>query len=290
MTGFGKATYEDAQLRVHIEVKSLNSKYADISLQAPKIFNEYTIAWKNLIIETLNRGKIELNISYENKQITDSAVGIQEDLFKAYYIMLERLANEIGASTNKIFQLALKSPGVLASTKTKDNEVDETIQKRIETILQEALQKCNEARLQEGTILAQTISGYLQKISEGLSYIEELDINREETIRVRLTEKLRNMLTEVPIDPFRLEQEVIYYIDKMDIAEEKTRLASHLAYFETVMQTEDLVGKKLAFIAQEIGRELNTLGVKANDMAIQKYVIIMKNELEKIKEQLQNIL
>jgi uncharacterized protein (TIGR00255 family) len=288
MTGFGRATYEDEQLRIHIEVKSLNSKYADVNLQIPRIFAEQTISWRNLITAQLHRGKIELNLMYEYKQKINPQIGIQEALFKSYYTMLERLANEVGAPTHKIFQLALKSPGVMVSA--MNDEVNETLSTKIENVIQLALQKCDQARIQEGSILAESIKSYLQKISQELACIEKLDGNREEGMKARLMEKLRNINTEVPIDECRLEQEIVYYLDKIDITEEKVRLASHLAYFETVMQTEEMPGKKLIFIAQEIAREVNTLGVKANDITIQKHVIIMKNELEKIKEQLQNIL
>ncbi|OJW72807.1 MAG: YicC family protein [Candidatus Amoebophilus sp. 36-38] len=288
MTGFGKAIYEDEQLRVQIEVKSLNSKHADISLQVPKVFAEHAVGWKNLITAKLHRGKIDLHISYEYKQPANLQIGIQESLFKAYYNLLERLANEVGAPTNKIFQLALKSPGVMVSK--GDSEVDASIQNKIEHTIQVALQKCDQARMEEGTILATTINTYLQKIAEGLASIEKLDPARSDAIKTKLKGKVESMNSELPIDEPRLEQELIYYLEKIDITEEKVRLATHLAYFENVMQTEELAGKKLGFIAQEIARELNTLGVKANDAAIQKHVIIMKNELEKIKEQLQNIL
>jgi uncharacterized protein (TIGR00255 family) len=292
MTGFGKATYEDEQLRIQVEVKSVNSKHADVSLQTPKSFIEQTISWRNLVITQLHRGKIEVAVNYEDKQKATPQIVIQEPLFKAYYKMLEHLANEVGAPTNNIFEIALKTAGVMVSTtdKTADVEADEHNKKKIEETIRVALQNCDQTREQEGKALLYSIGDYLSKIKHELVSIETLDTSRLEKIRIRLLEKLKTINSELPVDELRLEQELVYHLDKLDITEEKVRLTNHLAYFEKVMQQEELAGKKLTFITQEIGRELNTLGVKANDATIQQHIIVMKNELEKIKEQLQNIL
>jgi len=292
MTGFGKAVYEDNQLRIQVEAKSINAKYADVSLQIPKIFTEQTLAWRNLIISQLHRGKIDVTVSYESKQKANPQIVIQEPLFKAYYKMLEHLANEVGAPTSNIFDVALKTAGVIvnATDKAFDAEIDEHTKDKIEETIRIALQNCDQTREQEGKALLLSISGYLNKIKQELVSIETLDISRLENIKIRLLEKLKAINSELPIDELRLEQELVYHLDKLDITEEKVRLANHLAYFEQVMQDEEIPGKKLTFITQEIGRELNTLGVKANNAAIQQHVIVMKNELEKIKEQLQNIL
>ncbi|MHB9147755.1 MAG: YicC/YloC family endoribonuclease [Candidatus Amoebophilus sp.] len=292
MTGFGKAIYEDDQLRVSVEARSVNSKHADVSLQVPKLFTEQTLAWRNLIITYLHRGKIEVTVSYEAKQKATPQIVIQEPLFKAYYKMLEQLANDVSAHTNNIFDIALKTTGVMvnATDKAFDTEIDEHTRDKIEDTIRTALQKCDQTREEEGKTLLQSISSYLYKITQELALINSLDSNRLEVIRTRLLDKLKAISPELPIDELRLEQELVYHLEKLDITEEKVRLANHLAYFEKVMQHEEIAGKKLTFITQEIGRELNTLGVKANDATIQQYVIVMKNELEKIKEQLQNIL
>ena len=292
MTGFGKATYEDGQLRIQVEVKSINAKHADVSLQIPKSFTEQTLAWRNLIVAHLHRGKIEVAVSYEDKHNLTPQIVIQESLFKTYYKVLEHLANEVGAPANNIFDIALKTAGVMfsATDKTADTQAEEHTKDKIEETIRIALQHCDKTREQEGRALLHSISGYLSRIKQELVSIETLDSSRLEKIRIRLLEKLKSINLELPIDEFRLEQELVYHLDKLDITEEKVRLANHLSYFERVMQDEEIAGKKLIFITQEIGRELNTLGVKANDAAMQQHVIVMKNELEKIKEQLQNIL
>jgi uncharacterized protein (TIGR00255 family) len=292
MTGFGKAIYEDEQLRVLVEARSINSKHADVSLQIPRSFTEQTLAWRNLIITYLHRGKIEVTVNYEAKQKAIPQIVVQDSLFKAYYKALEHLANEVGAPANNIFELALKTTGVITSATDKafDIEAEEHINDKIEETIRVALQNCDQTREQEGKSLLQSISGYLYKITQELTLINSLETNRLDIIKTRLLEKFKPLALELPIDELRLEQELVYHLDKLDITEEKVRLFSHLTYFEKVMHQEEIAGKKLIFITQEIGRELNTMGVKANDAAIQQHVVVMKNELEKIKEQLQNIL
>ena len=293
MTGFGKATYEDEQVWIQIEIRSINSKYADINLQAPKFFLEYTQRWKNLVITHLDRGKIDVNLQVFYKPSTTLPSTIQEPLFKAYYDTLEKLATAVGASTHTIFELALKSPGVITTTPEKDKkepDYDPTIQKKIETILEQALTNCKHTRIEEGNTLTKCMTEYLQQIQLSLSAIEQIDTSRIDTFKQRILDKLATILPQLPVDNSRLEQEIVYYLDKIDITEEKVRLATHLAYFLSVMESQTPVGKQLGFIAQEINREINTLGVKSNDAIIQKHIITMKNELEKIKEQLQNIL
>jgi uncharacterized protein (TIGR00255 family) len=289
MTGFGKATYEDDQIMVYVEVKSINAKYADINLQVPKLLTEQMLSWRNLAQTHLQRGKIDLFINYVDKQQSNPSWVVQESLFKVYYHTFERLAQEVGASTHPIFQMAMQAPGVMLTNMLQET-IHTSVLQKIESALQTALQRCKQARVQEGEVLAKNIRDNLAKITQELAQVDQLDSQRITRIKERLVEKLNLLPTTRPLDETRLEQEMIYYLEKLDFREERVRLASHLSYFEQVMSTDPLAGRNLSFIAQEIGRELNTLGAKANDAAIQQHVTIMKNELEKIKEQLLNIL
>lgn len=289
MTGFGKATYEDDQIMVYVEVKSINAKYADINLQVPKLLTEQVLPWRNLVQTQLQRGKIDLFINYVDKQQTNPSLAVQESLFKSYYHTFERLAHEVGASTHPVFQMAMQAPGVML-TNLAQEAIHTSIRQKIESTLQTALQRCDQARAQEGELLAKSIRDCLAKITQELAQVDQLDASRITRIKDKLVEKLNLLPTTRSLDESRLEQEMIYYLEKLDFKEERVRLASHLAYFDQVMETDPLAGRNLSFIAQEIGRELNTLGAKANDAAVQQHVTVMKNELEKIKEQLLNIL
>lgn len=287
MTGFGKATWEDDTIRIQAEVKSLNAKHADISMRLPKAYADKELTWKNLVVEKLERGRILLTVCCEHKQADVKEVAINQTLFKAYYNMLADLAKELEADTD-LFSITLKMPGVMQGI--EEHPAEEQVVQKIEKAIQDAIEKCDVNRREEGVVLGQKIKEYLQHISQSLALSEELDGGRMELVRTKLINKLQGLQVDLPIDENRLEQELIYYIERMDITEEKVRLEKHLAYFEQVMSREVAAGKKLGFIAQEMGREINTLGAKANDASIQKQVILMKDELEKIKEQLQNIL
>lgn len=289
MTGFGKATYEDDQMTVYIEAKSINAKYADINLQAPKLLTEQVLPWRSLIQAQLQRGKIDVVVNYVDKQQTTPSLAIQESLFTSYYRTFERLAREVGASTHPAFQMAMQAPGVMLNNIAQQT-IHTSIYQKIESTLQAALQRCDQARAQEGELLAKSIRDYLARISQELAQVDQLDAHRIVRIKEKLVEKLNLLPTTRLLDETRLEQEMIYYLEKLDFKEERVRLSSHLAYFNQVMNTDPFPGRNLSFIAQEIGRELNTLGAKANDAAVQRHVTVMKNELEKIKEQLLNIL
>jgi uncharacterized protein (TIGR00255 family) len=288
MTGYGEANYEDDSLRISAEVKSINAKYADITLRLPKAFSAQEIAWRNLAVACLERGKIILSVTYERKDVTLSQTHINSILFKRYYHVLRSLAEEVGASTQGLFQLAMQFPEVIAKS---DQDVDhEENPQLFEKVIQAAIQQCNQSRQQEGAVLASKLLDYLQGIKKSLEEVRKLDPIRSKVIRKKLQESIKAVIATHAMDETRLEQEVLYYLERLDITEEKVRLAQHLSYFEEVMTGPQSEGKKLGFIAQEIGREINTIGSKANDVAIQKEVILMKDELEKIKEQLQNIL
>jgi len=288
MTGYGKSDYQDEWLRASAEVKSINAKHADISLRLPKAFAAQEIAWKNLAIACLERGKIALSVTYERKDATLPQTYINQALFKDYYRVLQSLAQEVGASSQALFQLAMQAPEVI--TKSDQDPGYEDDQQVLEKVIRAALQQCDQSRRTEGAVLANKLLGYLQIIKEGLEKVEELDPVRSQAVREKLKTGVKTLIAAHAIDENRMEQELIYYLERLDITEEKVRLAQHLSYFGEVMESPQAAGKKLSFIAQEIGREVNTIGAKANDAAIQKEVILMKDELEKIKEQLQNIL
>lgn len=288
MTGYGQAEFEDEELCVRATVKTLNAKHADVNLHLSSAFTDQEMAWRQLAITHLERGKIVLTINYEPKRAATPSMQINSALFRTHYTILQSLAEEVGAPTTALFQLALQTPEVI--TKADSDITLAGYTQVMERVIQEALQQCDQARKEEGAILTQNIAAYLQHIKQGLASIEKLDANRIEASREKLAAKLAPLKAAYPVDENRLEQELIYYTERLDITEEKVRLTRHLAYFEAVMSSDQAVGKKLSFIAQEIGREINTIGSKANDAAIQKHVVLMKDELEKIKEQLQNIL
>ena len=288
MTGYGEANYKDDSLQISAEVKSINAKYADITLRVPKAVSVQEIAWRNLAAACLERGKITLSVTYEHKDLTLSQPHINSALFKRYYNVLRSLAEEVGASTQVIFQLAMQFPEVIAKS---DLDIDHKENPQIfEKVIQAALQQCDQSRQQEGAVLASKLLSYLQGIKKSLEKVRKLDPVRSKVIREKLQESIKTVIAAHAMDETRLEQEIFYYLERLDITEEKVRLAQHLSYFEEVMKSPQSEGKKLGFIAQEIGREINTIGSKANDAAIQREVILMKDELEKIKEQLQNIL
>lgn len=286
MTGYGQATHEDEHLRIYAEVKTINAKHADVSLRLPRALAAYELAWRNQAIARLERGKMTLTVSYERKEASLPTTHINADRFKAYYQTLQGLAEAVGATTPALFQLALQGPEVI--TPTDPAAGTEAALPILEQVIREALAQCDQSRQTEGAALASQLRGARQNIQKGLTRIEELAPARGQAIQEKLRAGIEALVQEV--DESRLAQELIYYLERLDIAEEQVRLAQHLAYFEEVMQGDQPAGKKLGFIAQEMGREINTIGSKANDAAIQREVVLMKDELEKIKEQLQNIL
>eukprot|EP00540_Astrosyne_radiata_P022799 CAMPEP_0116867696 /NCGR_PEP_ID=MMETSP0418-20121206/26767_1 /TAXON_ID=1158023 /ORGANISM="Astrosyne radiata, Strain 13vi08-1A" /LENGTH=288 /DNA_ID=CAMNT_0004503549 /DNA_START=201 /DNA_END=1067 /DNA_ORIENTATION=- len=288
MTGYGKAAYEDEEQRISVEVKSLNTKYADVIMHLPKGLLAYEIAWRNRVIEYLQRGKIILSMNHEHKENALIQTRINQAHFKYHYHILQSLAQEVNASSQALFQLALQFPEVVTKV-APEFDYPKNLQ-RFERVIQTALQECDQSRQKEGLTLANALLNYLKDLKRGLERIEKLGPLRSKAIRIKLQDGIKRWMASHTLDENRLEQEMIYYIERLDITEEQVRLGQHLAYFEEVMQNSQVTGKKLGFIAQEIGREINTIGSKANDAAIQKEVIHMKDTLEKIKEQLQNIL
>lgn len=288
MTGFGQCTHDDGRVQINTEIKSLNSKFLDLSLRLPKTFSDKEIEVRNLISESLERGKVSISIEYQPHGDENIKQSYNEALFLAYYAELKKLADKVVAPYENLFQLALNSPDVIQSNLKEESSEDEW--KKVKACLTEAIKKCNTFRQDEGKSLEAMLKECCGVIQRELKNVEVLDPKRVERIRERLRNNVTAFFGEEGFDTNRLEQEIIFYIEKLDINEEKVRLRSHLEYFLQVLAEPQSNGKKLGFISQEIGREINTIGSKANDSSIQKHVIIMKEELEKIKEQLNNVL
>lgn len=289
MTGFGQAVYENGSAQLSIEIKSLNSKFFDLALRVPKAFADREIELRNLLSEKLERGKVSVVVEFVRTGDDEIRQSYNSALFKSYFRELRSLADDVGVSAmDTIFGLALASPDVI-QVRLRD-EVTEEEWQWVRKAFLEVIAKCDSFRVQEGKSLHGMLMGCCAKIRENLTQIETLDPERVARIRERLKTNASAYLTENGFDPNRLEQEILYYIEKLDINEEKVRLKTHLDYFTETLDAPQSSGKKLSFISQEIGREINTIGSKANDAAIQKHVVGMKEELEKIKEQLNNVL
>jgi uncharacterized protein (TIGR00255 family) len=287
MTGFGKAECDLPGKKVTVEIKSLNSKQLDISTRLPSFMKEKEVDIRNEISRELERGKIDCYISSELTS-EDSAHKINKDVVKFYIKQLQELTKELKIdSDEQLVQIAMRLPDAL---KTDKEEIDETEWDHILNSVHTAIEGVKIYRSREGNILAEDIQKRIYLILEKLEKIRSFEEERIQNIRNRLAQNLRELKLEESYDPNRFEQELIYYLERLDITEEKVRLASHCNYFLEVLPSTESVGKKLGFISQEIGRELNTLGSKSGDSNIQRLIVEMKDELEKIKEQLNNIL
>ena len=288
MTGFGQATANYADANITIEIKSLNSKFLDLSLRLPKKFSDKENEVRTLVADMLERGKVSVAVEHQKKSANSDAQRYDESLFASNYAELKKLADKVMADYDSLFQMALDAPGV------KQTEVPEVTDpaewEKIAGLLKNAMDSCTAFRDAEGKVLGNKLESYISTINQGLQQVLKLEPARTEKIRNKLKENIANAFGNENADANRLEQEMIYYIEKLDIQEECVRLSTHLSYFLTVMKEKNSNGKKLGFISQEIGREINTIGSKANDASIQKYVVEMKDELEKIKEQLNNVL
>ncbi|MBL7900704.1 MAG: YicC family protein [Bacteroidia bacterium] len=285
MTGFGKASAESKDNLITIEIRSLNSKGADVSLRLSSALRNYEAELRNEISKLLERGKIDLSIYLESKKVI-TPTEINVTLAKAYHDQLRNLAIELNEPLHDPIAQILRLPDVM---KTERKESDEEEWKVIKTAVMEAVNELNAFRDKEGLSLKTDLEQRLKNIENSLNEIAKLDVIRLENLKQRIKINITEAIGKNNIDQNRFEQELIYYIEKLDINEEKVRLKTHLDYFiETC--AENSPGRKLNFIAQEIGREINTIGSKANDAPIQKLVVLMKDELEKIKEQVNNVL
>ncbi|MFM7630101.1 MAG: YicC/YloC family endoribonuclease [Algoriphagus sp.] len=288
MTGFGVAGFENDQMVVHVEVRSLNSKFLDLSVRSPRQFSDREPEIRNLVQSSLERGKVSVTIDFVPKGPQQLPVKLNEDLFKSYYTQFQQLATSVNESSEELFKLALQAPDVMVHVPADREESQDWDQ--VKRVVEQALAQCDRFRSDEGASLWLKMKENCAIISQGLQRIKEDDPARKEKIKQRIKGYFSQWVEENSFDTNRFEQELIYYFEKIDITEELVRLQTHLDYFLSSMENELLQGKKLGFIAQEIGREINTIGSKANDAGIQRQVILMKDELEKIKEQSLNVL
>ncbi|PCJ88785.1 MAG: YicC family protein [Flavobacteriales bacterium] len=287
MTGFGRAEREFVNKKIAVEIKSLNSKQLDMSIRIPGVYKSKDLDVRTVLSKALHRGKIELFVhvdtSSENKKIN-----INKELAMAYHKDLQELAAQLGMQDNTNYlSLLVKMPEVM---KTEKQELDEEEWGQIQSTIVGAIDELIEFRTQEGNALQIDLQMRINNILSLLEKIEALEPQRKKTIKQRISGNLEEFIGQGKVDQNRFEQELIYYLEKLDITEEKVRLKNHGAFFLETMEGEKSEGKKLSFIAQEIGREINTIGSKANDAEMQKSVVEMKDELEKIKEQLLNVL
>lgn len=288
MTGYGVAGFENDRMTIHVEVRSLNSKFLDLSLRSPRQFSDKEPEVRSMVQQVLDRGKVSLSIEFVSKEGQDLPVSINEELFQTYYQQFTKLAGLVSEKPSDLFKLALQAPNVITSVSADKEDVDAWDQ--VKKVISSALEKCEKFRNDEGEVLGQKLNENIQIIREGLEAIKILDPIRKDRIKTRIKGHFQQWLEENSFDANRFEQEMIYYFEKIDITEELVRLETHLNYFLKTIDIESAQGKKLGFISQEIGREINTIGSKANDAEIQKHVIRMKDELEKIKEQSLNVL
>ena len=290
MTGFGSATIETDKMAVSVEIKTLNSKFSDIYCRLPRSFSNREIEVRNLLSKELERGKIEMMLNVIPKDEESAGTTINRPLVKAYFKDLIQTAKELGfeASQTEVLRMATMMPNTYNTNALNTEEVEEEW-KLIMKLINQAITNCKEFRLQEGQITKLKFVEYIDIIDGLLQLVIEQDPKRIPAIRERLEKSVADFINSENFDKNRFEQELIYYVEKYDISEEKVRLTNHLDYFKKELEIASN-GKKLNFIAQEIGREINTIGSKANDAVIQRLVVQMKDELEKIKEQTMNIL
>lgn len=287
MTGFGKATGEFNGKKIVVEIKSLNSKQLDISTRLAGLYRDKDIEIRNDVSQKLERGKIDLSLYIENsaKEINTQ---INQSVIEAYYNQIQAISANTGIEMPaNWFEILLRLPEVM---KTETTELDENEWFEVKKIMTEAIEQLKNFRIQEGKSLELVFRNKIEHIGNLLGEIAPFESERVERIKAKLEENLQNISDKFDYDKNRLEQELIFYIEKLDVNEEKIRLKTHLDYFIETMEKEHAPGKKLGFITQEIGREINTLGSKSNHSEMQKIVVLMKDDLEQIKEQVLNVL
>ncbi|GGC25893.1 hypothetical protein GCM10011386_17420 [Parapedobacter defluvii] len=287
MTGYGCGARDNHKVKYTVEIKSLNSKFLELTLRLPKAFSDKELTLRSECTRLIERGKVNITVTVEYVDQTAAAATINTELLKNYFRQLEAVANELGTNRGNLFELALNMPEVISHN---EEEADEEEAALLLNAFQEAVAQLNEFRKDEGVVLKQDLSTRTQDILRLLTEVEAVETDRIPLIRDRISQYMDETVGKENVDMNRFEQELIFYIDKLDITEEKVRLRSHCNYFLQALDAADANGKKLGFISQEMGREINTLGSKANHAGIQQIVIRMKEELEKIKEQLLNVL
>ena len=288
MTGFGLAATDYENVKFAVEIKSLNSKFLELNLKLPRAYSDKEVLLRNTCSKEIERGKVNVAINIERSDENQKGATINTTLLTRYYKQLEEINASLGAPNSaNLLQTVLSFPEVITYTEEEVGENDWDI---LHQTFLKALTNFNQFREDEGSVLRKDLELRIQNILNFFAEIDQLAPLRVPQVKARLTQFLEDTVGKVNLDQNRLEQELIYYIDKLDITEEKTRLKSHCDYFMQTLKSKDANGKKLGFICQEIGREINTMGAKANDAKIQQLVVGMKEELEKIKEQLLNVL
>ncbi len=286
MTGYGQATGHFGDKVIKVEIKSLNGKTSDVRIKTPGGFKEKEILIRKIVLDHALRGKFDVSVSFSQEE-GDNEFALNRDLFKKYYKELSELSKECGIENGDILQTILRIPNVVSNVVC---EIDENEWQTIKTTLKQALENLREYREREGQSTKKDLQIESQKIAGLLKQIAPHESNRIENLKIRFRKNLEEFMGDSQVDHNRFEQEIIYYLEKLDINEEKVRLHQHCIYFDEILNNGNVqVGKKLGFIAQEMGREINTLGAKAQEKNIQKVVVEMKEALEKIKEQVANI-
>lgn len=286
MTGYGMAKGTAGGQSVTIEIRSLNSKFLELNMRMPSQFRDKELELRGELNRRIERGKADVNVNFDNLDAARRS-SVNRDLFEAYYVDLHGLAKEYNLNDTGLLDIILRMPQVLNTDKT---ETDESQWKELMSVLGNALNQFDEFRRNEGSVLETDILERVNAIVNRIPEVEVFEPQRIEALRSRLNKGISDMKESAGADQNRFEQELIYYIEKLDITEEKVRLRAHCEYFLQTISSPEANGKKLGFITQEIGREINTMGSKANDARIQRLVVEMKDELEKLKEQLANVL
>ncbi|TKC00521.1 YicC/YloC family endoribonuclease [Pedobacter cryophilus] len=287
MTGYGSSIKDLDNGKYTVEIKSLNSKFLELNIKLPKAFSDKEFFLRTECSKLIERGKVMLSVTSETNDAGTKAASINKDLLKHYFTELKTAAQELGENSGDLMSIAVSLPEVV---KYDENAVSEDEWKQMLETFYQAIKNFQQFRADEGRVLEIDLISRIEGILHLMSLVERDEPNRVPAIKEKLNNMLATAVGAENVDQNRLEQELIYYIDKLDITEEKVRLKSHCNYFVETLMDKDANGKKLGFISQEIGREINTMGSKANDANIQRYVVGMKEELEKIKEQLLNVL
>ena len=286
MTGYGKAAGELDGKIISVEIKSLNSKFFELNLRLPSAYRDKELELRSQLSKEADRGKMDITITIEYAANTTRSL-LNKELIKVYLQDVKSLSDEMNLKATNLLDVVMHLPQVVNIEKI---EADEEEWKQINKLLESAIKSFNEFRLREGKILQNDLVERIISIEKLLFDSAEFEGERMQNVRHKLQNALKGLEGGFEIDKNRFEQELIYYLEKIDITEEKVRLTAHCDYFKNVITTEDNCGKKLGFITQEIGREINTIGSKANDARLQRAVVEMKDEAEKIKEQLANVL
>lgn len=290
MTGYGRITRVLGDKKISCEIKSLNSKQIDINFKLPANYREYELEYRSLIAKYIVRGKVDVVVAVEEDSLKNRPL-INKSVIKAYYEQIKNISNDISIPepcSDNWFRILLSMPDVYQTDTVSASNEDST---EILSVVKDSLLAFDKFRQQEGNTLESFLKERIKRISLLLTEVDKYEKERVQRIKERILDELKQLTAKSDIiDQNRLEQEMIFYIEKLDISEEKSRLKCHLEYFINTIDAEQNQGKKLGFISQEIGREINTLGSKSNHSEIQKIVVMMKDELEQIKEQVLNVL